>query len=170
MGDQIDRENFLEAKSILYRRESDFFESIRAANKYSLIAHAGAIVALLSFIGAVGARIDPLWPMVLAVLPFAAGLLYGGYTLMVIARIAREDLRESVSSYLTAAQKRDIWLFNDTANGRDQEIDKVFAAWRWSLFLFVVGSLICAGSLLCIGWLPEEPPAPRLHLVLGTPM
>lgn len=165
MVDQIKRENFLEAKATVYRRESDFFDTIRTANNYSLIAHAGAIVALLGFIGAVGARIDPLWPIVVSLLPFSAGLILGGYALMVNASIAREDLRISVSSFIEAAHNGDIMHFTDTASGREKEIDKVFSAWRWSLACFLLGSCIGAASLSLVGWLPEQAPEAQLHLL-----
>ena len=165
MADQIDRENFLEAKSIVTRRESDFFESIKSANTYSLIAHSGAIVALLGFLGASGARIEPLWPVVISLLPFAAGLILGGRTLTLIARIFRDDLRISVTSFIEAAHKNDIMLFTDTAQAREQELDKLFRAWRWSAAFFLIGCCVCALSLALVGWLPEEPPKPNLYLL-----
>jgi hypothetical protein len=165
MADQIDRENFLEAKTIVSRREADFFDSIKSANTFSLIAHSGAIVALLGFLGSSGARIQPLWPFVLALLAFAIGLVLGGRTLTLIARILREDLRISVTSFIEAAHKNNIMLFTDTASGREQELDKLFKNWRWSAIFFAIGCCVCALSLSLVGWLPEEPPKPNLYLL-----
>lgn len=140
---RLQRENFLEAKTIVRGREVEFAASVAQSLQYSVFANAGAIVTLIGFIGTAGKNLADPRLLMLVFLPFVLGLVCCGRAIWFHVERNQRNFRESISSILIAARERDIDLFNDQCNDNDQ-LSASTKKWLEGAFVCFILGLVAA--------------------------
>lgn len=151
MGEEIEerykqrllREDFLEAKETVRDREAKFSASVTQSLQYGVIANAGAIATLIGFVGTAGK--DLVHPQILAIVfvPFVLGLICSARAISIHVKSDQENLDEVISSFILAANAKDILLFNEMHTGY-RALNAKINQWLLFSFVFLVIGLITA--------------------------
>jgi hypothetical protein len=136
---QIERENWLEAKAVVRQREDTFFQQIKDGIRYSALANAGAIAALIGFLGSAGSALVSARPAIPAFALFTLGLAFSGASIALAAFIHRNNFSEALNTYIKAAVSGNLSLFNDTARLQDKHLFALYVVWSLSLAFFILG-------------------------------
>jgi hypothetical protein len=136
---QIERENWLEAKAVVRQREDTFFQQIKDGIRYSALANAGAIAALIGFLGSAGNTLVSARPAIPAFGLFTLGLAFSGASIALAALIHRNNFSEALNTYIEAAVSGNLSLFNGTARLQDKHLFALYVVWSLSFAFFILG-------------------------------
>ena len=136
---ELARQNWLEAKSVVRKREDSFFDQLKDGIRYSAVANAGAVAAILGFLGSTEKTLVSSRPTIPAFVLFTLGLVCSGATIGIAAFIHRNNFAEALHSYIKAAREADLSFFNDTARGQDRLLLRLYIVWGLSFLFFVAG-------------------------------
>lgn len=148
----ISRETMDGARAKVTHREESFDAAINTATQYVSLANAGAMVALLSFIGATGKEISNVAIMAVPFAFLTMGIAASAYGIYENAKLKRANLSESITSLATAYQLNNIALFNDTANGAGGYLKSIELSALIALAFLILGILISAALLPFLEW------------------
>lgn len=146
------------ARAKITHREESFDAAINTATQYVSLANAGAMVALLSFVGATGKEISNVAIMAVPFILFTAGIAASAYGIYQNARLKRANLSESIKSLSAAYQQSDIALFNDTTNGAETYLRRIELGSLVALTSLILGLLASAALLPFLDWKADEAP------------
>ena len=147
---KLDRENWIEAKTIVRAREETYFERMRGGVRFVVLTNAGGLISLLGFAGSAFSKIESILPIVPSIVFFLGGLIAGGRVIELAFYDGRLNHRVATTSLIEAAHHDSIGLFNDTENGSDDRSELAHSAWKWSFRLFIAGVVVGAIGLFFI--------------------
>lgn len=156
----ISRESMDGARAKVTHREESFDAAISTATQYVSLANAGAMVALLSFIGATGKEITNVAIMAIPFVVFTIGIAASAYGIYQNAHLKKANLAESITSLSTAYHQSNISLFNDTANGAETYLSEIERS-SFVAFISLLGGILLSAALFpLLSWKSEAPQQP----------